>query len=158
MIHSILSRSTTSLLRGNRGGTARHGRFPVQIRRALGAPARAWTRCGQALAASLACAIACAGSAPAARAESLSTLGGKLQTMFTDLAKPLQIGFAFGGFFLVGVGLWQLYQRSQRPGEPKGGAIIAIFVGGALIGASVIAKSTATSLTGSEGVASALGL
>lgn len=123
---------------------------------ALRHPLRAATCASQAIAAFLLTALAFAPGE--AHAESLSTLGQKMQQLFTDLAKPLQIGFAFGGFFLVGIGLWQLYQRSQRPGEPKGGALIAIFVGGALIGASVIAKSTATSLTGSEGVASSLGL
>ena len=88
-----------------------------------------------------------------ARADSLSDLSKNMQTMFKDFAPALKIGFGLGGFFLIGIGLWQLYQKSQRPGEPKGGALVAILIGGALLGAAAIAQMTTSSL-GTQGSSS----
>ncbi|MDO4840174.1 MAG: hypothetical protein Q3990_05810 [Desulfovibrionaceae bacterium] len=76
----------------------------------------------------------------AARAASFGDMADNVKSEMTRFGPVLQAGFALGGFFLVGLGLWQLWARSQQPGSPKGSAIMAIVIGCGLLGAATIAQ------------------
>lgn len=83
-------------------------------------------------------------------ASSFGDMADNVKDELTRFGPLLQAGFALGGFFLVGLGLWQLWAKSQQPGAPKGGAIIAILIGCGLLGAATIAQMGAGTLgTGS---------
>ncbi len=73
-------------------------------------------------------------------ASSFGDMADNVKDELTRFGPLLQAGFALGGFFLVGLGLWQLWAKSQQPGAPKGGAIIAILIGCGLLGAATIAQ------------------
>ncbi len=75
-----------------------------------------------------------------ALAASFGDMADNVKTELTRFGPLLQAAFALGGFFLVGLGLWQLWARSQQPGAPKGGAIMAIIIGCGLLGAATIAQ------------------
>ncbi|HIW00605.1 MAG TPA: hypothetical protein H9894_05375 [Candidatus Desulfovibrio intestinipullorum] len=79
-------------------------------------------------------------------ATSLGDMADNLKGELSRFGPLLQAGFALGGFFLVGLGLWQLWSRSQQPGQPKGSAIIAIVIGCGLLGAATVAQMGAGSL------------
>ncbi len=82
-------------------------------------------------------------------ARAASSLGDMADSVRNEVARfgpLLQAGFALGGFFLVGTGLWQLWSRSQQPGSPRGSALIAIAVGCGLLGLATIAQMGAGSL------------
>ncbi len=76
----------------------------------------------------------------AAHAASFGDMADNVKSEMTRFGPVLQAGFALGGFFLVGLGLWQLWARSQQPGSPKGSAIMAIVIGCGLLGAATIAQ------------------
>ena len=85
-----------------------------------------------------------------AMAASFGDMADSVKSEMTKFGPLLQAGFALGGFFLVGLGLWQLWARSQQPGSPKGSAITAILIGCGLLGAATIAQMGAGTLgTGS---------
>ena len=70
---------------------------------------------------------------PCATARAAGSLGDMSDSVRGEIAKfgpALKAGFALAGFFLVGLGLWQLYSLSQQPGRPKGGALIAMCIEG----------------------------
>lgn len=73
-------------------------------------------------------------------AASFGDMADNVKSEMTRFGPVLQAGFALGGFFLVGLGLWQLWARSQQPGSPKGSAIMAIVIGCGLLGAATIAQ------------------
>lgn len=73
-------------------------------------------------------------------AASFGDMADNVKSEMTRFGPLLQAGFALGGFFLVGLGLWQLWARSQQPGSPKGSAIMAIVIGCGLLGAATIAQ------------------
>ncbi len=73
-------------------------------------------------------------------AASFGDMADNVKSEMTRFGPLLQAGFALGGFFLVGLGLWQLWARSQQPGSPKGSAIMAIIIGCGLLGAATIAQ------------------
>ncbi len=75
-----------------------------------------------------------------ALAASFGDMADNVKSEMTRFGPVLQAGFALGGFFLVGLGLWQLWARSQQPGSPKGSAIMAIIIGCGLLGAATIAQ------------------
>ncbi len=75
-----------------------------------------------------------------AYAASFGDMADNVKSEMTRFGPLLQAGFALGGFFLVGLGLWQLWARSQQPGSPKGSAIMAIVIGCGLLGAATIAQ------------------
>lgn len=80
-------------------------------------------------------------AAPLVRAaSSFGDMADNVKNELSRFGPLLQAGFALGGFFLVGLGLWQLWARSQQPGQPKGGAIVAILIGCGLLGAATIAQ------------------
>ena len=79
-------------------------------------------------------------SPAAAIAASFGDMADNVKSEMTRFGPVLQAGFALGGFFLVGLGLWQLWARSQQPGSPKGSAIMAIVIGCGLLGAATIAQ------------------
>ena len=79
-------------------------------------------------------------------ATSFGDMADNLKGELSRFGPLLQAGFALGGFFLVGLGLWQLWSRSQQPGQPKGSAIIAIVIGCGLLGAATVAQMGAGSL------------
>lgn len=59
---------------------------------------------------------------PCATARAAGSLGDMSDSVRGEIAKfgpALKAGFALAGFFLVGLGLWQLYSLSQQPGRPK---------------------------------------
>ena len=71
-------------------------------------------------------------------ASSFGDMADNVKNELTRFGPLLQAGFALGGFALVGLGLWQLWSRSQQPGAPKGGAISAIIIGCCLLGLATI--------------------
>ena len=73
-------------------------------------------------------------------------MADNVKNELTRFGPLLQAGFALGGFALVGLGLWQLWSRSQQPGAPKGGAIIAIIIGCCLLGLATITQMGAGTL------------
>ena len=77
---------------------------------------------------------------------SFGDMADNVKNELTRFGPLLQAGFALGGFFLVGLGLWQLWSRSQQPGAPKGGAIIAIIIGCCLLGLATITQMGAGTL------------
>lgn len=79
-------------------------------------------------------------------ASSFGDMADNVKNELTRFGPLLQAAFALGGFFLVGLGLWQLWARSQQPGAPKGGAIIAIIIGCGLLGVATIAQMGAGTL------------
>lgn len=79
-------------------------------------------------------------AAPALAASSFGDMADSVKSEVTKFGPMLQAGFALGGFFLVGLGLWQLWARSQQPGSPKGSALMAIVIGCGLLGAATIAQ------------------
>ena len=79
-------------------------------------------------------------------ATSFGDMADNIKGELSRFGPLLQAGFALGGFFLVGLGLWQLWSRSQQPGQPKGGAIMAIIIGCGLLGAATVAQMGAGSL------------
>ncbi len=91
--------------------------------------------------------LACLWAAPAAlAASSFGDMADNVKGELTRFGPLLQAAFALGGFFLVGLGLWQLWARSQQPGAPKGGAILAIIIGCGLLGVATIAQMGAGTL------------
>ncbi len=86
----------------------------------------------------------CAQTAHAA--SSFGDMADNVKNELTRFGPLLQAGFALGGFALVGLGLWQLWSRSQQPGAPKGGAIIAIIIGCCLLGLATITQMGAGTL------------
>lgn len=79
-------------------------------------------------------------------ASSFGDMADNVKNELTRFGPLLQAGFALGGFTLVGLGLWQLWSRSQQPGAPKGGAIIAIIIGCCLLGLATITQMGAGTL------------
>ena len=79
-------------------------------------------------------------------ASSFGDMADNVKNELTRFGPLLQAGFALGGFALVGLGLWQLWSRSQQPGAPKGGAIIAIVIGCCLLGLATITQMGAGTL------------
>ena len=79
-------------------------------------------------------------------ASSFGDMADNVKNELTRFGPLLQAGFALGGFALVGLGLWQLWSRSQQPGAPKGGAIIAIIIGCCLLGLATITQMGAGTL------------
>ena len=79
-------------------------------------------------------------------ASSFGDMADNVKNELTRFGPLLQAGFALGGFALVGLGLWQLWSRSQQPGAPKGGAIIAIIIGCSLLGVATITQMGAGTL------------
>lgn len=77
---------------------------------------------------------------------SFGDMADNVKNELTRFGPLLQAGFALGGFALVGLGLWQLWSRSQQPGAPKGGAIIAIIIGCCLLGLATITQMGAGTL------------
>ena len=89
---------------------------------------------------------------PCAAARAAGSLGDMSDSVRSEA------GFALAGFFLVGLGLWQLYSLSQQPGRPKGGALMAIVIGACLLAAATIAQMTSGSLSAGDPELSAIGL
>ena len=97
----------------------------------------------------LACIVALAATLCAKTSHAASSFGDMADNVKNELTRfgpLLQAGFALGGFALVGLGLWQLWSRSQQPGAPKGGAIIAIIIGCCLLGLATITQMGAGTL------------
>ena len=97
-------------------------------------------------------------SRASAAAASLGDMSDSLKSEFAKFGPMLKAGFALAGFFLVGLGLWQLYALSQQPGRPKAGAIMAIVVGACLLGCATIAQMTSGSLGAGDPELSSIGL
>ena len=98
---------------------------------------------------------------PCATARAAGSLGDMSDSVRGEIAKfgpALKAGFALAGFFLVGLGLWQLYSLSQQPGRPKGGALMAIVIGACLLAAATIAQMTSGSLSAGDPELNAIGL
>ncbi len=94
----------------------------------------------------LSLALFAAAPGQALAASSLGDMADNAKHEIARFGPLLQSAFALGGFCLVGLGLWQLWARSQQPGHPKGGALVAIIVGCCLLGAATIARMGAASL------------
>ena len=130
--------------------TAQTAGGPVltRVRGKLASMGRASTCICLALGTALSAALCTATQALAA--SSFGDMADNVKNELTRFGPLLQAAFALGGFFLVGLGLWQLWARSQQPGAPKGGAIIAIIIGCGLLGVATIAQMGAGTLgTGS---------
>ena len=93
-----------------------------------------------------------------AASASLGDMSDSLKAEFAKFGPMLKAGFALAGFFLVGLGLWQLYALSQQPGRPKSGAIMAIVVGACLLACATIAQMTSGSLAAGDPELSSIGL
>ena len=93
-----------------------------------------------------------------AASASLGDMSDSLKAEFAKFGPMLKAGFALAGFFLVGLGLWQLYALSQQPGRPKSGAIMAIVVGACLLACATIARMTSGSLAAGDPELSSIGL
>lgn len=123
-------------------------RLRARLRGKLASMGRASTCICLALGTALSAALCTATQALAA--SSFGDMADNVKNELTRFGPLLQAAFALGGFFLVGLGLWQLWARSQQPGAPKGGAIIAIIIGCGLLGVATIAQMGAGTLgTGS---------
>ena len=93
-----------------------------------------------------------------AASASLGDMSDSLKAEFAKFGPMLKAGFALAGFFLVGLGLWQLYALSQQPGRPKSGAVMAIVVGACLLACATIAQMTSGSLAAGDPELSSIGL
>ena len=96
-----------------------------------------------------ACIVALAATLCAKTSHAASSFGDMADNVKNELTRfgpLLQAGFALGGFALVGLGLWQLWSRSQQPGAPKGGAIIAMVIGCCLLGVASFSQLGAGSI------------
>jgi len=91
-------------------------------------------------------------------AGSLGDMSDSVRSEIAKFGPALKAGFALAGFFLVGLGLWQLYSLSQQPGRPKGGALMAIVIGACLLAAATIAQMTSGSLSAGDPELNAIGL
>ena len=94
---------------------------------------------------------------PCATARAAGSLGDMSDSVRGEIAK-FGPALALAGFFLVGLGLWQLYSLSQQPGRPKGGALMAIVIGACLLAAATIAQMTSGSLSAGDPELNAIGL
>lgn len=77
----------------------------------------------------------------------LGTMATTLKTNIAQFGPAIKTGILVGGIMLMGLGLWQLYQKSQQPGQPKGGAIIAIFIGAIMLGITAFTQMMGSTLS-----------
>ncbi len=175
---AAMKRATHSRIAGKNGQSGRHGGkgiacpprprpgerpLAVLSTRAIPAEAQAQARQakGRAQLAGISAGLALLAGLPAramAASASLGDMSDSLKAEFAKFGPMLKAGFALAGFFLVGLGLWQLYALSQQPGRPKSGAIMAIVVGACLLACATIAQMTSGSLAAGDPELSSIGL